>query len=100
MNASRLTARLFVTLFLSSTAAAQQPIPSADRAEVPLWPRAPGSEGKTGPEKVRVTDAGDHVVSSIHQPSITYFLPKKEMATGAAIIIAPGGGHRELWIDH
>jgi endo-1,4-beta-xylanase len=22
------------------------------------------------------------------------------MATGAAIVIAPGGGHRELWIDH
>jgi endo-1,4-beta-xylanase len=40
-------------------------------------------------------------VSSIHRPSITFFLPKKtEAATGAAIVIAPGGGHRELWIDH
>jgi endo-1,4-beta-xylanase len=28
------------------------------------------------------------------------YLPPKEKATGAAIIIAPGGGHRELWIDH
>ena len=53
-----------------------------------------------GPEKVRVTDAGEHVVSSIHRPSITYFLPKPGTATGTAIIIAPGGGHRELWIDH
>ena len=24
----------------------------------------------------------------------------KEKSTGAAIIVAPGGGHRELWIDH
>jgi endo-1,4-beta-xylanase len=101
MNASRLTARVLVALLLSSTAAAQQSIPSIERAEIPLWPEgAPGSEGKTGPEKVRVTDAGEHVVSSIHRPSITFFLPKKAIATGAAIVIAPGGGHRELWIDH
>lgn len=100
MNARRLTTRLLVPLLLSSTAAAQRP-PNLERAEIPLWPQgAPGSEGKTGPEKVRVTDAGDHVVSSIHRPSLTYFLPKRETATGAAIVIAPGGGHRELWIDH
>jgi len=101
MNASRLTAQLLATLLLSSTVAAQQRPPSLERAEIPLWPEgAPGSEGKTGPEKVRVTDAGEHVVSSIHRPSITYFLPSKDIATGAAIVIAPGGGHRELWIDH
>jgi endo-1,4-beta-xylanase len=100
MNATRLTTRLLVTLLLSSTAAAQQQPPSIERAEIPLWTKAPGSEGKTGPEKVRVTDAGDHVVSSIHRPSITLFLPRREIATGAAIVIAPGGGHRELWIDH
>ena len=97
MSARRLTAQLLAALLLSSTAAAQ----SLERLENPLWPEgAPGSEGKTGPGKVRVTDAGDHVVSSIHRPSITFFLPKKETATGAAIVIAPGGGHRELWIDH
>jgi acetyl esterase/lipase len=100
MNARRLTAHLLVTLLLSSAAAAQQ-LQSLERLEIPLWPKgAPSSEGKSGPEKVRVTDAGDHVVSSIHQPSITFFLPKRETATGAAIVIAPGGGHRELWIDH
>jgi endo-1,4-beta-xylanase len=99
MNTRPLTA-LLLALLLSSTAAAQS-IPSIARTEIPLWPGgAPGSEGKTGTEKVRVTDGGDHVVSSIHRPSITYFLPRKEMATGAAIVIAPGGGHRELWIDH
>ena len=101
MNASRLTAQLLAALLLSATAAAQERLQSLERLEMPLWPEgAPGSEGKTGPEKVRVTDAGDHVVSSIHRPSITFFLPKKETATGAAIVIAPGGGHRELWIDH
>lgn len=72
-----------------------------EQNEILLWPNgAPGSEGKSGSEKVRVTADGEHVISSIHKPSLTPYLPKKERATGAAVIIAPGGGHRELWIDH
>jgi len=66
-----------------------------------LWPAgAPGSEGKTAAESVRLTPEGEHVISSVHQPSITAYLPPKESATGAAVIIAPGGGHSELWMDH
>lgn len=33
---------------------------------------------------------------NIHNPSITVFLPPKEKATGAAVLVCPGGGHREL----
>jgi acetyl esterase/lipase len=73
---------------------------SAQHQEIILWPNgAPGSEGKTSKEKIRVVD-GDQVVTNIHYPSITLYLPAKEKATGAAVIIAPGGGHRELWITH
>lgn len=73
---------------------------TAQQNEILLWPNdAPGSEGKTGNEKIRVVE-GDQVVSNIHKPSITTYLPPKEKATGAAVIIAPGGGHRELWITH
>ena len=68
---------------------------------IPLWAGdAPGSEGKTGNEKVRVTESGEHVVSNIHRPSITVYLPNPDKATGAAVLICPGGGHRELWMDH
>src|SRR5689334_17040367 len=68
--------------------------------EIRLWPHdAPGSEGKTDKEKMRVVD-GDQVLRNIHQPSITTYLPPKETATGAAVIVIPGGGHRELWITH
>lgn len=68
---------------------------------LPLWSGdAPGSEGKTGDEKVRVTDTGEHVVSNIHHPSITVYLPSKNNVTGAAVLVCPGGGHRELWMDH
>lgn len=60
---------------------------------IPLWPNgAPGSEArKSEPER-----AQDYWVKNIHNPSITVFLPAKEIATGAAVVICPGGGHREL----
>ena len=74
---------------------------AADGSVMSLWPGdAPGSVGKTGEEMVRVSQEGDHVFSSIHHPSLIVFLPSKDQATGAAVVICPGGGHRELWMDH
>ncbi len=65
-----------------------------------LWSEtAPGSEGKTAPEKVREQD-GDQIISSVHRPSLTVYLPEGKTATGAAVIVAPGGSYRELWITH
>jgi endo-1,4-beta-xylanase len=65
-----------------------------------LWPKgAPGSEGKTGDEHVRIYEpTGDHIISNVHRPSVTVYLPSKP--NGAALLIIPGGGHREIWIDH
>jgi acetyl esterase/lipase len=88
---------LIASLLFVSTLAAAAPDPLV----VYLWPSgAPGSEGKTGEEKVQVQGAGDHVISNVHKPSITVFLPSKETATGVGIVIAPGGGHSTLWVDH
>ena len=71
-----------------------------------LWPNgAPGSEGKTAPERwIDTAAAGQapdpyHRVTDINNPSITAFLPPKGKANGAAFIIAPGGGHRYLVVD-
>jgi len=84
---------LLSAFFGGSVAAAPQ--------SILLWPNgAPGSEGKTADESVRINENGEHIVSSIHHPSITPYFPSKESATGAAVIIAPGGGHSELWVDH
>lgn len=60
---------------------------------IPLWEKGPpGFESRRDePEQAK-----DYWVKNIHNPSITVFLPPKEKATGAAVIIAPGGGHREL----
>lgn len=74
---------------------------AADPTVVYLWPAgAPGSESKVADETVRVTPQGEHVVATVHKPSITVFLPSKETATGASVVIAPGGGHSALWMDH
>jgi acetyl esterase/lipase len=95
MKPIRLLQGLFVFTILSAMTIVTEP------KEILLWPNgAPGSEGKTEAEKVRVTDQGDVVVSSVHKPSITPYIPSADKATGAAVIIAPGGGHVELWISH
>src|SRR5262245_25790388 len=73
----------------------------AEPPVVELWPDgAPGSEGQEGKEAVRITDAGEHVVSSVHRPSLTVYAPAAGRATGAGVLVMPGGGHRELWMDH
>jgi endo-1,4-beta-xylanase len=74
---------------------------AAEPQEIRLWPQdAPGSEGKAGPEKVVTNKSGERQVSSIHQPSITPFLPPKDKANGVAVLVIPGGGHRVLCVDH
>ena len=65
-----------------------------------LWPNgAPGSEGKTSPEKVVTDRTGERVITNVNFPSLTVFLPAKDKATGAGVIVAPGGGHYQLSFD-
>jgi acetyl esterase/lipase len=69
--------------------------------EIPLWPNgAPGSEGKSAKEVVVKSGSGEISVWSIHNPSLTPYLPAKEKATGTAMLVIPGGGHRVLAISH
>lgn len=68
---------------------------------IKLWPNgAPEAQADSRPEAMRIAPEGDHVITHVAEPSITPYLPPPQMATGAAVIIAPGGGHSELWIDH
>ncbi len=65
----------------------------ADPVVIPLWrDGAPGSEArKNEPEQAK-----DYWVKNIHNPSLTVFAPPAGKANGTALVIAPGGGHREL----
>jgi endo-1,4-beta-xylanase len=94
MTACRLT--WFALLLLPSALRADQP------EVIPLWSNgAPGFENRKDEPEVKNTRAnGEYNVTSIHNPSLTVYLPPKEKATGAAVVLAPGGGHRELWVLH
>ena len=96
-NLRCMKARLFGVLLLPGFLAAGE-LPR----EIPLWPAgAPGSEGKTEKE-LQVRNATGEVtsVSRIHNPSLTPYLPAKGQATGTAVLVIPGGGHRVLAIAH
>jgi endo-1,4-beta-xylanase len=76
--------------------------PAATATEIRLWPNgAPGSAGKTAAEVVDPPnqDHGYLKVTGVHQPSLTVYLPPAGKASGAAMIIAPGGGHAFLNFD-
>ena len=77
---------LFAALFaVVSSVNAQQVIP--------LWKTgAPGFESRRDePEQHK-----DWWYKNIHNPSLTVFLPPAGKSSGTAVIVAAGGGHREL----
>lgn len=66
---------------------AQEPV------EIPLWKDgAPGFESR----KDEKPQAAEWWVRNVHNPTITAYLPDPDKATGAAVIVCPGGGHKNL----
>jgi acetyl esterase/lipase len=87
LGSKRFGAALGACLFAAMAAAVAEPL------VVPLWPAgAPGFEDRRN-EAERVQGGS---VYNIHNPSLTVFLPPKDKANGAAVLIFPGGGHRQL----
>lgn len=79
-------------LFFAQLAHAQQ--------EIRLWPDgARGSEDWSWPETVTTSARGDRVIANVRDPTLTVFLPDPATATGAAVVIAPGGALRALSFD-
>src|SRR6187455_1948303 len=82
--------RIIILLALTLTVSA---LHSAEPQVIPLWEKgAPGFEDRRSEPEL----AKDYWVRNIHSPSITVFPAPKEKANGAAVLIVPGGGHREL----
>jgi acetyl esterase/lipase len=81
---------LFSLLALCATARAQQP---ASPPVINLWAGgAPDFEARRAePEQHK-----DWWYKNIHNPTLTVFAPPAGKANGTAVIVAAGGGHREL----
>ena len=79
------------------TAVATEPAPPV----VYLWPS--GAPTLKGADEKEVTvppevQPGQRInsIKNVHNPLIEVHLPPADKATGAAVIVAPGGGHRQL----
>jgi acetyl esterase/lipase len=84
---TRLLAPILAMIAISVPAAAQDDWkkPPTTPVTVTLWPEsAPGAVG---------TEDAD-------RPAVTIYLPTPSQATGAAIVVCPGGGYGGLAVDH
>jgi acetyl esterase/lipase len=95
-----------ITKMLCVCALAAGAAAGAERGEeIRLWSTAaPGSEGVTAEEVSKPSTTPKYKglpanFTVTHYPSIYVFLPPKEKAGGAAMIVAPGGGHTQLVIE-
>lgn len=106
LGAAELPAPRFVPTRPINLSPGGPPIPATPATEGPhpapvvLWPEgAPGSEARRNePEEISWRQEPDlvfAVVSNVHNPTLTPFLPARAEATGCAVIIAPGGGHMQ-----
>ncbi len=69
---------------------------------VELFPDgAPGTPGKFSEEvwNERGTGYVDRSVKNVHHPTIAVYRPVADIASGAAVIVCPGGGYSHLAID-
>jgi endo-1,4-beta-xylanase len=99
--ARALLSRVVVSLLVGLLSVAVSAQEIGGHEVIKLWSNgAPEAQSGARPEVVRIAPEGDHVITHVAEPSVTAYLPSRQMATGAAVIIAPGGGHSEIWIDH
>ena len=85
MNRCLRTALIGLVVVMASSVTVATAAAPDSREVVLLWPDgAPGARG---------SDDGD-------KPSLTLYLPAKDKANGAAVVICPGGGYGHLAMDH
>ena len=68
---------------------------------MPLYPDSiPNSKPVPDEEKADTNASGRVMISKISRPTLTVYLPPKEKANGAAVIVVPGGGYRMVAAVH
>ena len=88
-------------LFLGNTLMAQSPV------EFPLWPngisnnpvRYNEEKSRTEPVLESSMSGKSNILRQVSEPTYTLYRPENGTANGVAIVVCPGGGFEELWID-
>ena len=80
------------------------PPPAGEKpTTIDVWPgKPPGDKTDIGAEKVTESKPGEFPVeriTNVSLPTLTIFKPAKDLDTGAAVIVAPGGGYSILAWD-
>lgn len=98
---------LAATLFSPARLQAEEPDAKPTLVE-PIWPGKPPGETKNLPPEVDVTKPGQKDpggkpiirLTNVSIPTVSVFRPAKEIDTGTAIVICPGGAHQILAMNH
>ena len=103
-----LTSFSLIAAFLLTAASAQESnnskpeqatTPAVAKRVINLWPGvAPGSE-QWKQSETNLGSGGMETTANVNVPTLTVYLPDPAVATGTAIIIAPGGGFIGLSIN-
>ncbi|MFM8273885.1 MAG: SMP-30/gluconolactonase/LRE family protein [Gemmata sp.] len=93
----RLLAAFALAALVPLMARSADPLPVLD-----VWPKgAPGEKGNVGEEKQTVGKSGGVTsITNVSKPTLTVYAPAKDKSTGAAVIVAPGGGYNNLAWEH
>ncbi len=93
----RVVATLSALLLSASLAPADEP------TVLNLWPKtAPGETGAVVKETIEPSqpeERSQRKITNVTQPTIAVFPAPRETNTGAAVVIAPGGGYNILAYD-
>jgi len=75
----------FTAIFMTVTA----------QTVIPLYPgKIPNSKNSSEEEIKNVNNTGQIRYEKVSKPTLEIYLPEKSKATGAAVVIVPGGGYR------
>src|SRR5262245_9190777 len=92
---------LLLPLLVATGAFAAEPTAQEAPQVVYLWPS--GAASLQGANEKEITNPPSpqpgqviRQIKNIHNPALEVFLAPADRATGAALIVAAGGGHREL----
>lgn len=74
----------------------------AQPVNLKVWPGGVPGAKQAGDYSEKTLESKDGImrVATVTDPELSVYLPKKELATGTAVLIIPGGGYGIVAIDH